>query len=58
MNVKNEQEERLFKEQVIKHEVGHITQEVRQVLKKMKNGKSVGPDDVPIEVWKHLGELQ
>ncbi|XP_061541504.1 uncharacterized protein LOC133407527, partial [Phycodurus eques] len=23
----------------------------------MKNGKAVGPDDIPVEVWKHLGEV-
>ncbi|KAL0906721.1 hypothetical protein M5K25_025237 [Dendrobium thyrsiflorum] len=30
--------------------------EVREALKKMKCGKAVGPDDIPIEVWKCLGE--
>ena len=25
-------------------------------LKKMKHRKTVGPDDIPIEVWKILGE--
>ena len=25
-------------------------------LKKMKHRKAVGPDDIPIEVWKVLGE--
>ena len=29
--------------------------EVRIALKKMKNGKSVGPDQIPAEVWKSLG---
>ncbi|KAK3517536.1 hypothetical protein QTP70_012618 [Hemibagrus guttatus] len=30
--------------------------EVRKVLKRMKSGKAVGPDDIPVEVWKCLGE--
>ena len=30
--------------------------EVREALKRMENGKSVGPDGIPIEVWKCLGE--
>ncbi|KAK3557178.1 hypothetical protein QTP70_024694 [Hemibagrus guttatus] len=30
--------------------------EVRKALKRMKSGKEVGPDDIPVEVWKCLGE--
>ncbi|KAK3527512.1 hypothetical protein QTP86_024294, partial [Hemibagrus guttatus] len=30
--------------------------EVRKALKRMKSGKAVGPDDIPVEVWKCLGE--
>ena len=25
-------------------------------MKGMKNGKAVGPDDIPVEVWTCLGE--
>ena len=25
-------------------------------MKRMKNGKAVGPDDIPVDVWKYLGE--
>ncbi|EYB83113.1 hypothetical protein Y032_0342g3027 [Ancylostoma ceylanicum] len=32
-------------------------EEVRKVVKKMKVGKAAGPDGVPVEVWKSLGEL-
>ena len=28
---------------------------VRRTL--MKNGKTVGPDEIPVEVWKCLGEV-
>ena len=31
--------------------------EVRSVLKRMKSGKAFGPDDIPVEVWKCLGEV-
>ena len=31
-------------------------EEVRENMKRMKNGKAVGPDDIPVEVWKCLGE--
>lgn len=30
--------------------------EVRAALKRMKNGRTVGPDDIPVEVWKCLRE--
>ena len=33
-----------------------VKTEVREALKKMKGGKAVGPDDIPIEVWKCLGD--
>jgi len=31
-------------------------EEVKESLRKMKNGKAVGPDNIPVEVWKSLGE--
>ena len=30
--------------------------EVKGALKRMKSGKSVGPDDIPIEVWRCFGD--
>ena len=30
-------------------------EEVRKNMKRMKNGKTVGPDDIPVEVWKCIG---
>jgi hypothetical protein len=30
--------------------------EVKDVLKRMKGGKTMGPDDIPIEVWS-LGDV-
>ena len=30
--------------------------EVERAVKKMKNGKATGPDKIPVEVWKSLGE--
>jgi hypothetical protein len=32
-------------------------QEVREALKRMKVGKAMGPDDIPIKVWRCLGDL-
>jgi len=31
-------------------------EEVKEALRKMKSGKTVGPDSIPVEVWKSLGE--
>ena len=30
--------------------------EVREALKRMKGAKTMGPDDIPIEVWRCLGD--
>ncbi|XP_061647396.1 uncharacterized protein LOC133486382 [Phyllopteryx taeniolatus] len=50
----NEETER----SVVDQEVAMISKgEVRKASKRMKNGKAVGPDDIPVEVWKHLGEV-
>ena len=39
-------------------EVAQISKdEVRRALKRMKNGKALGPDDIPMEAWKCLGEV-
>lgn len=31
--------------------------EVKEALKRMKTGKALGPDNIPIEVWKCLGDI-
>ena len=31
-------------------------EEIRKALAKMKHSKAVGPDNIPIEVWKYLGD--
>jgi hypothetical protein len=31
--------------------------EMKEVLKKMKTSKTLGPDDIPIEVWRYLGDM-
>ena len=31
--------------------------EVKEALKRMKSMKTVGPDGIPIEVWRCLGEV-
>jgi hypothetical protein len=31
--------------------------EVKDALKRMKGGKAIGPDGLPIEVWRCLGDV-
>ena len=31
--------------------------EIKEVLKRIKSRKIVGPDGIPIEVWRYLGEM-
>ena len=58
MNVENEREQRLEEVSAVDQDVAKISQdEVRRALKRMKSGKAVGPDDIPVEVWKCLGEV-
>jgi len=39
-------------------ECSHISkEEVKEALRKMKSGKAVGPDLIPVKVWKCLGEV-
>ncbi|KAK3524421.1 hypothetical protein QTP70_027975 [Hemibagrus guttatus] len=57
MNEKNEREKRVEGVNSVEQKVDKIRKdEVRKALKRMKSGKAVGPDDIPVEVWKCLGE--
>ncbi|KAI5100986.1 hypothetical protein C0J45_9972 [Silurus meridionalis] len=58
MNKENEKERRLDDVELVKQDVDRISkEEVRAAIKRMKNGKSVGPDDIPVEAWRCLGEM-
>ncbi|KAK3566156.1 hypothetical protein QTP86_028452, partial [Hemibagrus guttatus] len=57
MNEENEREKRVEGVNSVEQKVDKIRKdEVRKALKRMKSGKAVGPDDIPVEVWKCLGE--
>ncbi|KAK3566616.1 hypothetical protein QTP86_001541 [Hemibagrus guttatus] len=57
MNEENEREKRVEVVNSVERKVDKIRKdEVRKALKGMKSGKAVGPDDIPVEVWKCLGE--
>ncbi|KAK3551740.1 hypothetical protein QTP70_023255 [Hemibagrus guttatus] len=57
MNEENEREKSVEGVNSVEQKVDKIRKdEVRKTLKRMKSGKAVGPDDIPVEVWKCLGE--
>ncbi|KAK3522726.1 hypothetical protein QTP86_030801 [Hemibagrus guttatus] len=57
MNEENEREKRVEGVNSVEQKVDKIRKdEVRKALKRMKSGKAIGPDDIPVEVWKCLGE--
>ncbi|KAK3551703.1 hypothetical protein QTP70_022569 [Hemibagrus guttatus] len=57
MNEENEREKRVEGVNSVEQKVDKIRKdEVRKALKRMKSGKAVGPDDIPVEVWKCLGK--
>ena len=57
MNEENERERRTSAATEHVQAVQRVSEEeVRKAIQNMKNGKAVGPDDIPAEAWKCLGE--
>ena len=57
MNEEHERERREIDGERVNLEVESVSkEEVMENMQRMKNGKAVGPDDIPVEVWKCLGE--
>ena len=58
MNEENDREPRTEEAEVVNEEVNCVSgEEVKNALKRMKKGKAVGPDELPVEVWKCRGEM-
>ncbi|KAK3517684.1 hypothetical protein QTP70_015689 [Hemibagrus guttatus] len=58
MNEENEREKKVEGVNSVEQKVDKFRKdEVRKALKRMKSGKAVGPDDIPVEVWRCLGEV-
>ena len=58
MNEENNREPRTEEAEVVNEEVNYVSrEEVKNALRRMKKGKVVGPDELPIEVWKCMGKM-
>ena len=58
MNEENDKEPRKEEAEVVNEEVNSVSrEEVKNALKKMKKGKAVWPDELPVEDWKCTGEM-
>ena len=56
MNEENNRDPRTEEAEVIKKEVNYVSkEEIKYALRRMKKGKAVGPDEVPVEVWERCG---
>ena len=58
MNKENNKEPWTEEPEVVNKEVNCVSrEEVKNALRRMKKGKAVGPDELPVEVWKCMGEM-
>ena len=58
MNEENDKEPKTKEEEVVNEEVNCVSkEEVKNTLRKMKKGKAVGTDELPVAVWKYMGEM-
>ena len=59
MNEKNNRDPRTEEAEVVNEEINGVSrEEVKNALRRMKKGKAVGPDELPVEVWKCMGEME
>ena len=58
MNEENNRDPRTEETEVVNEEVNCVSrEEVKNALRRMKKGKAVGPDELPVKVWKCMGEM-
>ena len=58
MNKENDREPRTEEAEVVNKEVNCVSREVKNALRRMKKkSNAVGPDELPVEVWKCMGEM-
>ena len=58
MNEENDRDPRTEEAEVVNKEVNCVSrEEVKNALRRMKKVKAVGPDELPVEVWKCMGKM-
>ena len=58
MNEENNRDRRTEEAEVVNEEVNCFSrEEVKDALRRMKKDKAVGPDELPVEVWKCMGKM-
>ena len=58
MNEENDQEPRTEEAEVVAEEVNYVSrEEEKNALRRMRKSKAVGPDELPVEIWKCVGEI-
>ena len=58
MNEENNREPRTEEPEVVNEEVNCVSrEEVKNALRKIKKSKAVGPDELPVEIWKCMGKM-
>ena len=58
MNEENNRDPRTEEPEVVNEEVNCVSrEEVKNALRRMKKGKAVGPDELPVKVWKCMGKM-
>ena len=59
MNEESNREPKTEDVEVVNKEVNCVRREkVKNALRRMKKDKAVGPDELPVEVWKCMGEMR
>ena len=59
MNKENNRDSRTEEAEVVNEEVNCVNKEkVKNALRRMKKGKVVGPDELPVEIWMCMGEMR
>ena len=58
INEENDREPKTEEAEVVNEKVNCVSrEEVKNALRRMKKGKTVGPVELPVEVWKCMGEM-